>query len=141
MSGWRRRLITTRKMRPGAQLKGINSAPEGVWGRMQSGRAGITEKGFLGRVSRLKEMDSVCTSWKSEKVILGKGDRNYEYLSVNRYDSLHNGLPFLSPVSTQILTSAFPSFEMVSGTPSCSLSSIAVAPNSWNVYLKKGISK
>jgi hypothetical protein len=33
--------------------------------------------------------------------------------------------------------SAFASFEMVSGTPSCSLSSIAVAPKSWNGHLEK----
>ena len=56
-------------------------------------------------------------------------------------NSLQTDLPFLSPVSTQILMSAFESFEMVSGTPSCSLSSIAVAPNSWNVHSQKGISK
>lgn len=68
--------------------------------------------------------------------------RNSSYKYCDLTDTpLHDGLPFLSPVSTQILMSAFASFEMVSGTPSCSLSSIAVAPKSWNRYLKNSISK
>lgn len=37
-------------------------------------------------------------------------------------------VPFLSPVRTQILISALARVAMVSGTPSCSLSSMAVAP-------------
>lgn len=40
-------------------------------------------------------------------------------------------VPFLSPVRTQILMSALASVAMVSGTPSCNLSSMAVAPMSW----------
>lgn len=47
---------------------------------------------------------------------------------------LFTSSPFLSPVSTQILISAFESFEIVSGTPSCSLSSIAVAPRSQKTF-------
>lgn len=39
--------------------------------------------------------------------------------------------PCLSPVRTQILILARERMVMVSGTPSCSLSSIAVAPRSW----------
>lgn len=38
--------------------------------------------------------------------------------------------PGLSPVSTQILMFPFLRHLMVSGTPSCSLSSMAVAPSS-----------
>lgn len=39
--------------------------------------------------------------------------------------------PGLSPVSTHILMFPFLRHLMVSGTPSCSLSSMAVAPSSW----------
>lgn len=39
--------------------------------------------------------------------------------------------PCLSPVSTQILMLASVRMAMVSGTPCCSLSSMAVAPSSW----------
>lgn len=40
----------------------------------------------------------------------------------------------LSPVRIQILMSAFIRVSMVSGTRSCSLSSMAVAPSSWRFY-------
>lgn len=99
-----------------------------------TGGAGITEKGFLGKAWMFQRKASVCAGWKVWEGHLGHGNRNSEYLRVNRHASLHNELPFLSPVSTQILMSAFASFEMVSGTPSWSLSSIAVAPNSWNKH-------
>lgn len=42
-----------------------------------------------------------------------------------------NASPCLSPVSTQILMLASVRIAMVSGTPCCSLSSMAVAPSSW----------
>lgn len=41
--------------------------------------------------------------------------------------------PCLSPVNTQILMLASDKIAMVSATPSCSLSSIAVAPKSYNI--------
>lgn len=40
-------------------------------------------------------------------------------------------VPCLSPVKTQILMSALDSCSIVWGTPSCNLSSMAVAPSSW----------
>lgn len=43
--------------------------------------------------------------------------------------------PCLSPVNTQILMSASASCSIVCGTPSCNLSSTAVAPNSWKPYM------
>lgn len=97
------------------------------WGsfRKDAGRVGWNKR----KVSKGKclcRMESLRSSWLRETRTVN--------ICVNRYTSPYNELPFLSPVSTQILMSAFASFEMVSGTPSCSLSSIAVAPKSWNVH-------
>lgn len=100
-------------------------------GRTQSGGAGITEQGSRGKGSTSQRRGSVCAGCKAWEVgHLGHRSKNRECGWVNTHASAHSKLPFLSPVSTQILMSAFASFEMVSGTPSWSLSSIAVAPKS-----------
>ena len=126
------------RLRAGAPSQGLM---ERVWGRTQPGWAGITKQGFLGKVSMSQRQNAVCAGCKVWEGHFGHRNRNHECLWVNRNASPHSKLPFLSPVSTQILMSAFASFEMVSGTPSWSLSSIAVAPKSCKEHLKKWISK